>query len=68
MTFVSKHLYEEHVFEVSRSDSGRCHVQNFRLENACLFVAGGRRKRFKKNCGIISRRRGVKRINIIYGK
>ena len=49
MTFVSKHLYEEHVFEVSRSDSGRCHVQNFRLENACLFVAGGRRKLFIVN-------------------
>ena len=68
MTFVSRRLYEEHVFEVSRSDSGRCHVQNFRFENACLFVAGGRRKRFKRNCGIISRRRRVKRINIIHSK
>ena len=49
MTFVSRRLYEEHVFEVSRRDSGRCHVQNFRFENACLFVAGGRRKLFIVN-------------------
>ena len=50
----------EEILNYSRGDAGRCHVQTFRVENACLFVTVGRRKEFKLNYRIARCRRSNK--------
>ena len=54
MIFVSKRLFEEYVYEVSRSDAGGCHVQTLILISSIVNKFKEKNKAWSKTMVIMS--------------